>query len=399
MASAPGGQIPAVFETLSNLGTSIPVSMIYPQDEGFVTGAVTMSVNVKASLNATAVEFETGRVERGGYPATKSGDTWTSTDPWESKMTRDELSEVFNDYRCSIRAKVTTPTGIVYSPYVYVITRNLVITDAITPVWNPAHAWSANFTGTLSTFLSSFSSVYGEGATTMVSDPTHGNVAFVSLPNDYNRQDQPNPTASSVRFQAASRVELGHGSLAYYGMAIKPGTNFPIMYSANDPSDPDYPDPNGTGFVALAQFYGAPYNTGPGFALTSRMENTDDRKDHLRIIGNALNPGDPLNLINIPVRRNVWTDFVFGVGASTDIMKGWVEIWVRESGDGVGSPLRQLTLLGKKRLPRVMLQVLSKPNSFHAQIYERIDETPLVDVKFAKLAIGPTAASVDPHSY
>ena len=374
------------------------VVMTYPLDAGHVYGDIVMKATVATSLSATKVEFETGRPERTPYAATKSGTTWTSSLPWKSSLVRDESASVVNDYRCSIRAKVTTPTGIVYSEYVYVITRNQIVADAVTCTWNEAYRWAADYT-TLSAYVASFKSFHGEGATTIVNDPkgVHGKVAYALMPDDYTRADQPD-TPTSVRWQVATRSELGIGSLSYFGFAFMPDANFPTMYGYSDPLDPDYPDYNGTGHVAIAQFYGSPYNRGPGFALDARVEYDDDTYNEFRMSGNAMNPGDPGKLFGLPYHRMDWTDVVFGVAASTDILKGWMEVYVREPADGAGSPLRKLSMNGQTRLQRVLMQLTSPGNRFDNQIYRRLGEFASVGCYFAKQKIGASASEVDPHS-
>lgn len=381
--------------------------VVSPANGALVSGNVTLSATVPAPLGATAVVFEVGRPERPTFPATQSGTTWTTAaGAWKSALTADESAAAVNDARYSVRAKITTPTGIVYSNYVYVITRNLIVTGAPTPAWDPAFAWAANYGNGLSAaaaksaYVSSFASIYGEGAVTIVTDPAgvHGNVARVIMPDNYPRSDQPN-TPDTVRFQAQTRSELGEGAMAFFGFAFMPDESFPTMYGYSDPLDPDYPDVNGTGYVQIMQNYGAPFNRGPAFALTERFEYSDDIHDNLRMSGNALNPGDPGNLFNIPIHRTQWTDFVVGVAESTDILTGWMEFYVREPADGPGSPLRQLSLFGLTRLPRVLLQLTSPGNRFDTQLYRRLGEFTSVGAYFAKQKIGPTAASVDPHSY
>ena len=374
------------------------VVMTYPLDAGHVYGDIIMKATVASSLSATKVEFETGRPERTPYAATQSGTTWTSSLPWKSSLVRDESASVVNDYRCAIRAKVTTPNGIVYSEFVYVITRNQIVTDAVTCTWDEAYRWAADYT-TLTTYVASFKSFYGEGATTIVNDPkgVHGKVAYALMPDNYTRADQPN-TPNSVRWQVATRSELGIGSMSYFGFAFMPDANFPTMYGYSDTLDPDYPDYNGTGHIAIAQFYGSPYNRGPGFALDARVEYDDDVHNEFRMSGNAMNPGDPGKLFGLSYHKMQWTDVVFGVAASTDILKGWMEVYVREPADGAGSPLRKLTMNGQTRLQRVLMQLTSPGNRFDNQIYRRLGEVDLVGCYFAKQKIGASASEVDPHS-
>jgi hypothetical protein len=392
--------------TVSNTSTgpvdpATGVTMTSPANGATVVGSVSFSATVDASLGATSVVFETGRPERTPYAAAKSGTTttWNGTRVWKSSLDNAEVNAVVNDYRCAIRAKATTPSGVVYSPYIYVITNNKPIVGAPTPAWNAAHAWSADYS-TWTTYKNSFSSAIGEDHTTIVTDPrgVHGNVAFAQMPNTpTNLAEQ--PTTSSVRWQFSTRTELQSGSLTYFGFAFMPATNFPTMYKANDPADPDYPDPNGTGHIAIMQNYGGPYVRGPGFALDARYEHADDTYNEFRMIGNAMNPGDPGKLFGIPYHKNLWTDFVFGVALSPDINKGWMEAYVREPADGAGSPLRQLTLNGMLRVPRVLFQIDGVGNRWDNQIYRRKDEYSMVSCYFAKQKIGSTPASVDPHSY
>jgi hypothetical protein len=392
--------------TVSNTATgpvdpATGVTMTSPANGAIVTGSVTFNATVDASLGATSVVFETGRPQRTPYASAKSGTTttWIASRLWKSSLTNDETAAVVNDYRCAVRAKATTPTGVVYSPYIYVTTNNKPVTGAPTPTWNAAHAWAADYTN-ITAYKNSFQSAIGEDHTTIVADPrgVHGNVAFAQMPNvPTNTTEQ--PTTTSVRWQFSTRTELMSGSLTYFGFAFMPATNFPTMYSANDVNDPDNPDPNGTGHIAICQHYGGPYVRGPGFALDARKEHADDVYNEFRMIGNAMNPGDPGKLFGIPYHKNLWTDFVFGVGLSTDINKGWMEAYVREPADGAGSPLRQLTLNGMLRVPRVLFQLDGVGNRWDNQIYRRLNEFDLVSAHFAKQKIGQTAASVDPHSY
>jgi len=111
-----------------------------------------------------------------------------------------------------------------------------------------------------------------------------------------------------------------------------------------------------------------------------------------------MNPGDPGKLFGIDYHKMDWTDFVFGIGLSTDINKGWMEAYVREPADGPGSPLRQLRMNGKLRLPRVLFQVDGVGNRWDNQLYRRLNEFPVVGAYFAKQKIGSTPASVDPKS-
>ncbi|MCF6736936.1 hypothetical protein E9565_17555 [Blastococcus sp. KM273129] len=229
----------------------------------------------------------------------------------------------------------------------------------------------------------------------MQDDPLLGpvrRVVRVSVP-DRAQDDDDQPTTSTVRFQSSSPQVIQEGDEFCVGFAFLPDDDFPTSYPDDDVTNPgDRP----TGWIALFQFYGPPYNTSAPLVLHASRPTVDTPLDEFKLSGNDLNPGDPAPLLWLPYRRGHWTDVVLRIRASAMVEAGWIEVYANQ---GESTRVRPMPLHGLHRIPRVLFREDSEEFRTDMQIYRINDRFDRVTVWHTGHRIAETVEEADPRSY
>lgn len=267
---------------------------------------------------------------------------------------------------------------------------------AVTGGWRKQLAWSAKYDGTFDDWRKSHSATIGSRHARLLDDPVLGSARRairVDLPNSA-KHDSDQPIRTTVRFQSSGPRTIVEGDEFCVGFAYYLPDDFPAVYPRKDPTNPHGID--ATGYIAIFQFYGPPYVQGSPLVLHANRRTTADPVDEMNIRGNSLNPGDPGDFLALPYRRGRWTDVVLRIRASTSIDHGWMEAYVNQ---GESTHVRQLTVNGLRRVPRVLRRHDSQPFRTDMQVYRVVDRIPNVTMWHTGHKIARTVAEADPRSY
>ncbi|GAA4741809.1 hypothetical protein GCM10023328_23770 [Modestobacter marinus] len=286
----------------------------------------------------------------------------------------------------------------VEAPYLAVVTAN--DRDAVRAEsaggWREELAWAADYSGSTEQWLASTTPVVGAEYASVEPDPVLGparRAVRVSVP-DSARGDRDQPTSSTVRFQSSSPSDIREGDEFCVGFAFLPPEDFPSVHPRDGVLEPEG---EASGYIAVFQFYGPPYEQGSPFVLHTERRTPDDPIDEFSVRGNELNPGDPVPFLSLPYRRGQWTDVVFRVRASSSIASGWVECHLNQ---GESTAVRPMHLAdGRLRVPRVLLRPESQPHRTDMQIYRVAGRFDRVTLWHTGHTIARTVEEADPGSY
>jgi hypothetical protein len=262
--------------------------------------------------------------------------------------------------------------------------------------WRPELAWAADYAGTKREWLESHGAVVGGDYAELREDPVLGwarRAVQVSVPNSA-KDDDDQPTSRTVRFQSSSPQNIREGDEFCVGFAFFPPEDFPSVHPSDDVTNPRGSE--ATGYIAIFQFYGPPYEQGSPFVLQARRRSPDDPVDEFTLSGNELNPGDTAPHLSLPYRRGAWTDVVFRIRASSSIERGWLETYVNQ---GESTGVRPLPVNGLLRVPRVLLRKNSEPHRTDMQIYRVNDRFERVTLWHTGHTVARTVEEADPRSY
>ena len=372
------------------------ISIVAPASNARVKGTVEVRARITGGTSVSDVVIEIGMPEYGTFPAGRRTDgDWSCF--WDTtKKLLDRTTPIPTDELFWITARATVDGVRISATYVPVITAN--IADPTLPAggWRSALAWSANYSSTWAQWEASYSATIGAAYAKLVNDPTGRSrkVICASVPNSAKDDaDQPNNT--TVRFQAASKRNIVEGDEFCVGFSFMPSADFPSVYPAKDPANPN--GTAATGYIALFQFYGPPYVQGSPLVFYAYRPAITDPLDEFTIRGNELNAGDPWPLFAIPYQRGRWTDVVFRIKASQSIEKGWMELYVNQ---GATTTVQAKPFVnGLVRVPRVLLRSDSEEFRTDMQLYRVSDRFENVTVWHTGHKVAQTVADADPKSY
>jgi hypothetical protein len=373
------------------------IAVTAPADGGRVQGKVDVRVRVSGGDEVRNVVIVIGDPAAGSKRAERLrgreyGYRWDTTRKVDDKDVPAPGDAVF-----WISATAVVDGVRVEAPPVVVTTANAEapeVQDA--GGWRPELAWAASYDGTKREWLESHDAVVGGDYAELREDPVLGwarRVVKVSVPNSAKNDDD-QPTSSTVRFQSSSAQNIREGDEFCVGFAFLPPADFPSVYPRDDVTNPR--DSEATGYIAIFQFYGPPYEQGSPFVLQARRRSPDDPVDEFTLSGNELNPGDPAPHLALPYRRGTWTDVVFRIRASSSIERGWLETYVNQ---GESTRVRPLLVNGLHRVPRVLLRDNSEPHRTDMQIYRVNDRFERVTLWHTGHKIARTVEEADPRSY
>lgn len=372
------------------------ISIVAPASNARVKGTVEVRARVTGGTSVSDVVIEIGMPEYGTFEAGRRADGdwscfWDTTKKLLDRTTPTPCNQYF-----WITARATVDGERISATYVPVYTANVADPALPTGGWRSALAWSANYGGTFSQWKSSCSATIGTAYASLVNDPTGRSrkVIRASVPNSaVGDPDQPNST--TVRFQAAGRRNIVEGDEFCVGWSFMPSDDFPTVYPAKDPANPD--GPAATGYIALFQFYGPPYTQGAPLILHANRLTSSEPLDEFVIRGNELNVGDPWPLLAIPYQRGRWTDVVLRIKASQSVNRGWMELYVNQGATTTVQPKPFVN--GLVRVPRVLLRSDSEEFRTDMQIYRVANRIDNVTVWHTGHKVAKTVAEADPKSY
>jgi hypothetical protein len=372
------------------------IAVTTPVDGTRVQGKVDVRVQVTGGNEVGDVVVVIGDPTAGTKKAerTRRGDFRYR---WDTTRQLAERTDAPSDAVFWITARAVVDGVEVQAPYVVVTTANNPVAGAQgAGGWRPELAWAAHYVGTKREWLESHEAVVGGDYAELRDDPVLGRerrVMEVSVPNSA-KDDEDQPTSSTVRFQSSSAQNIREGDEFCVGFAFFPPEDFPTVYPEDDVTNPRGPE--ATGYIAIFQFYGPPYEQGAPFLLQARRRTPEDPVDEFLLRGNELNPGDPATHLSLPYRRGRWTDVVFRIRASSSIEDGWVETYVNQ---GESTAVRPLLINGRLRVPRVLLRPNSEPHRTDMQIYRVNDRYERVTLWHTGHKITRTVEEADPRSY
>lgn len=284
------------------------------------------------------------------------------------------------------------------APYVPVVTDNQPddATAESSGGWRDPLAWAADYSGSTEQWVASNTAVIGAQYASVEPDPVLGpqrGAVRVSVP-DSARDDSDQPTSTTVRFQSSSTSNIREGDEFCVGFAFLPPDDFPSVYPRDGVTNPR---DEASGYIAVFQFYGPPYEQGSAFVLHTERRTPDDPVDEFSVRGNELNPGDPVPWLSLPYRRGQWTDVVFRIRASSSIESGWVECHLNQ---GESTAVRPMHLAdGRLRVPRVLLRPDSGEHRTDMQLYRVAGRFDRVTLWHTGHRIARTVEEADPGSY
>lgn len=370
------------------------ITIVSPGPDERVTGTITVTARITGGVPSGPVNIVIGMPERGTKTATKV----SSTDYQVTWDTRRKLADTGNvspaDALFWITADAVVGGSTIKADYVPVYTANKPM-NVPSGGWRSALAWSSMYFNDFWWRKSQFA-VIGDEYGTIGADPLKPGrtVMGVSVP-DSARWDAEQPNNTTVRFQSSSNRNIREGDEFCVGFSILVGDDFPTVYPMNDPAN--RAGSAATGYIAMFQFYGPPYEQGSPFVLHANRITPNDPIDEFVVRGNELNPGDPWPLLSIPYNRNRWTDIVFKIHASASIEKGWIEMYVNQGDSSTVQPVPFVN--GITRIPRVMLRSNSGDHRTDMQIYRVAGRLANVRAAHTGHKIGQNVADVDPGSY
>jgi len=372
------------------------IAIVTPASGSRVAGTVEVRARVSGGTTVSNVVIVIGPPEYGTLPAVARGGGEYTTSWDTTRKLVDGSTPTPCDALFWITARATVDGVQVTAPYVAVGTANHPVPSLPAGGWRSELAWAAKYDGSKEQWKSGHSAVIGLAYAWPEDDPTGRGrrVMKVSVP-DSARYDADQPSSTTVRFQAASRRTIVEGDEFCVGFAFRPSTDFPTVYPANDPANPN--GPSATGYIAIFQLYGPPYDQGSPLVLQANRSKASDPLDEFAIRGNELNPGDPWPLLAIPYRRGRWTDVVFRIRASRSIESGWIEMYLNQ---GASTTVQQVPFVnGLMRVPRVLLRADSEPFRTDMQIYRVAGRIDRVTAWHTGHRIARTVSEADPRSY
>lgn len=374
------------------------VTVTAPAAEARVRGVVDVRVRVTGGRSVRSVRVVIGPAGEGTRDAAPVGSRewryrWDTTRKLADPGVRSPADALF-----WVTATAVVDDVEVRAPYVPVVTANGAgaAVSRAAGGWRDELAWAADYGGDTARWRASQFAVIGGAYATVGDDPVLGRArraVRVSVPDSAARDaDQPNRT--TVRFQASSPRAIVEGDEFCVGFAFLPPADFPSVHPRGDVTNPR--GPAATGYVAVFQVYGPPYDQGSPFVLHAERRDLDDPVDEFVVRGNELNPGDPVPMLALPYRRGRWTDVVFRIRASSSIERGWVETYVNQ---GESTAVRPLAVAGRTRLPRVLLRPDSGTFRTDVQVYRVAGRFDRVTMWHTGHRIARTVAEADPGSY
>jgi hypothetical protein len=374
------------------------IALVAPAANAHVSGTVDVRVRVSDGTAVGEVTVVIGNPRYGTRTATPAGDR-DYVVRWDTRRKlADPNVPAPGDAVFWITASAVVDGVQVDAPPMPVVTDNARPTARpVSGGWRPELAWRADYSGSTRRWKSSCEAVVGSAYATVAEDPVLGaarRAVRVSVP-DSARHDEEQPTSGTVRFQASSPRRITEGDEFCVGFAFLPPADFPSVHPRDDVTNPR--GPAATGYIAIFQFYGPPYEQGSPFVLHSERRVPDDPVDEFAVRGNELNPGDPVPALSLPYRRGRWTDVVFRIRASASIEDGWVETYVNQ---GESRQVRAVPLGGSQvRLPRVLLRPNSQAFRTDMQIYRVAGRFGRVAMWHTGHTIARTVEEADPLSY
>lgn len=410
-----GGVLTRRGKTDRQLSAPASVAVTFPVDNAtLASGTITISA---IATGATGLKFKLGQVLK----TATQGPVGTWSYAFDTTINPNSGLVASDDFAVSIQAIASFAAGPdISSAIVWAKTSNLpVVPLPAAGGWRPEIAWSANHSGTVAQWKSSYEYVRGyqaDGITptwSLIPDPTGRSrqVIRAIVPNNVDRGDQP---TGNVRFQAQAPRSSGkgirEGDEFCVGYSIMVSNDFPEMYGNNDPEDPDYPDANGMGYINLFQFWGpdnidgtnsyvggSPWTT--GVRRRGPGENTSNgaftRKQTVQ--SQEVYAGNPDTHLQFAYPKMKWVDIVHRVHISLSIERGWVETYINL---GDSATVQPVLLGGKLRIPRIL-----RKNATHqdwrtdVQIYRRVNEIDSLTAYFYGHKHAQTIAQADPLSY
>lgn len=375
------------------------IAVTAPTNGSRVRGTVEVRVRVEGGDDVRDVTVVIGDPAFGSRPARSAGDgeyvyRWDTT-----RKLADPDVPAPGDALFWITATAVVDAVRVTASHVPVVTANeRAPAGPVAGGWRPELAWAADYGGSTGRWRDSCSEVVGGRYAEVREDPVLGSArraVRVSVP-DSAQDDDEQPTSGTVRFQAGSERTIREGDEFCVGFAFLPPPDFPTVHPRGDVTSPRGTD-EATGYIAIFQIYGPPYEQGAPFVLHAERRSVDDPLDEFTVRGNELNPGDPVPFLSLPYRRGSWTDVVFRIRASASIERGWVETYVNQ---GESTAVRLLPLAdGRARLPRVLLRADSEAFRTDMQVYRVEDRFERVTMWHTGHVVARTVEEADPRSY
>jgi hypothetical protein len=374
------------------------IAVLTPEPDARVQGIVEVRVRVRGGREVQDVTVLIGDPDHGTVAAEPDGDReyvyrWDTTRKLSAPDERSPADAMFWIGASAVVDGVEFTT--LHRP-VYTANDPAGIGD-VPGGWRAELAWSADYSGSTDQWLASVEEVVGGAYARLQADPLLGPVrraVRVSVPNSA-KDDRDQPTSTTVRFQASSPRMVREGDEFCVGFAFLPPADFPTVYPDDDVTRPE--GTRATGYIAVFQFYGPPYEEAAPLVLHAARRNPDVPLDEFTVRGNDYNPGDPVPLLSLPYRRGRWTDVVFRIRASASIEHGWVETYVNQ---GESDAVRPLPLAnGLLRVPRVLLRRDSEDFRTDMQIYRVNDRFDEVTLWHTGHRMAQTVEEADPRSY
>ncbi|MCZ2836014.1 Ig-like domain-containing protein [Modestobacter sp. VKM Ac-2985] len=374
------------------------IAILSPAPGARVRGTVEVRVQVRGGSRVSTVTVAIGDPGFGTRQAESVGDRtyavrWDTTRKLVDPDVRAPADALF-----WITASAVVDGIRVEAPYVAVVTANDRSSARAESAggWREELAWAADYSGSTEQWLASNTAVIGAEYASVEPDPVLGparRAVRVSVP-DSARGDRDQPTSTTVRFQSSSVSNIREGDEFCVGFAFLPPADFPSVHPRDGVLAPGG---DASGYIAVFQFYGPPYEQGSPFVLHTERRTPDDPIDEFSVRGNELNPGDPVPFLSLPYRRGQWTDVVFRIRASSSIRSGWVECHVNQ---GESTAVRPMHLAdGRLQVPRVLLRPDSADHRTDMQLYRVAGRFDRVTLWHTGHRIARTVSEADPGSY
>lgn len=380
------------------------VAVVAPTVGARVRGTEDVRIRVTGGSTVEDVVLTIGDPAGGARSATPTGDQeyvvrWDTTRRGDSDEDGDRSDDggTPGDALFWLTASAVVDGVVVRSRPVPVLTANDPPDPERVPSggWRPALAWAADYSGSTDRWLASNSAVVGGRYASVEDDPVLGPVrraVRVSVP-DSAQDDDDQPTSTTVRFQSSSVQNIREGDEFCVGFSFLPDADFPTSYPDGDVTNPGH---RPTGWIALFQFYGPPYDDGAPLLLHASRSTVDVPVDEFKLAGNALNPEGPVPVLSLPYRRGHWTDVVLRIRASAWVGSGWLEVYANQ---GESTRVRPMPMYGLQRIPRVLLRENSGDFRTDMQIYRINDRFDRVTVWHTGHRIARTVDEADPRTY
>ena len=361
-----------------------------------------------------------------------STDVWRA-DSWDTmrKLANPSATSP-NNFLVWAQVKATYGTRVDSTSLFPVYTGNYRYGDLPDRGWDPALAWSADYSSMTAWLGSLTAGIPGKSYASLVNDPVRGasrKAIKVTLP-DSARFESDQPT-SSPRFQAQQPTALpwrgiseGHAFYTGFAVYVPPRQlerewlgRFPdcSLSDAQTRESSILRSSRCTGRrpispTTIPLVVGRSRSSTRTGACLHRSVRTGSTSR--RISSTAATPAF---VVDFPYNRGAWTDIVMGLKMSADIRRGWIEIYLNQGGSSTVQPVKLFG--GKTRLPRVtawpttstpavpatfdgtLVQGGSYSHRTDMQIYRSPTAYEEVTLLHTAHRVGSTVASVDPRSY